>query len=602
MGGRDAAGGKIQWDRLEQPWFDRIVETLLLRKFRNIAKVEVFDGRGGDGGIDASVTYPDGRRAIYQLKHYPEGMSGGHRGRRAEVKKSFQRAVALHEPHEWFLVTPRNYSDHELKFLLSLGAATPTGKRQPEVQWIGRGGLDQMLIDFPEVDRWLTIDHYRQTREIFEWERREFLDSPSNDLANRVAALGDLTDSVDPDWTWDFERRGGATIQTLRAQHENASVRSPISIELTAALAPGFLADRLRRSVEFGSPEGVEIPGSAITNFSVSGPKLVTDLPNPDLLILSSLPANDVPAVGMLMELRFLEEGEVVAAEEGVVTAAHRGTRGITSLMTFCNERLSMKASFAYEERYGPTNLEVGYRIDGLSPRAVAALLSTVSRFRSSSGIELHIDGKRLAKYGSAEVKSEAEDNNCSEQWEILRFAQDLASVLAHTRQNMTFPKSYTASDRIHARVARRLIDGNVVATPLIRGVSAHLSGDAELTPELRGMLTGKRYAQWPVGPYLARIAGRSFDLGPAIAVHPESWIEQGAAVVESFEQGSPTSDQLVVRPGDDPYFFAYLPDADPRSYDDRSFVPWGLDGVDEPWLDRPWLVLEDEEPQGPGS
>ncbi len=64
-----------------------------MRKFRRVAEVDVVNGRGGDGGVDVSVTYPDGRLVIYQLKYYPEGMSGGFVGRRDKVKKSFVRAV-----------------------------------------------------------------------------------------------------------------------------------------------------------------------------------------------------------------------------------------------------------------------------------------------------------------------------------------------------------------------------------------------------------------------------------------------------------------------------------------------------------------------------
>lgn len=594
MGGREAAGDKIQWDRLEQSWFDRIVETLLLRKFHNEAAVVLLDGRGGDGGVDASVTFPDGRCIIYQLKYYPEGMSGGHRGRRNEVKKSYIRAVDLHEPGEWHLVTPRNYSDAELKFLRNLEAATPPGKRTPEIKWTGRGELDQMLIDFPEVDRWLTIDHYRQTRAIFEWERSQFLDNPSSDLANRVAALGDLADSVDPDWTWDFERRDGVTTQILRAQHGNAAMRSPISFKFTAASTPDFPAEKLRKSIEFGSPEEVEVPGSAIKTFEVSGSRLVDNLPAPDLLVLTSLPAESVPALGMLAELRFTEGGEVVATEEGVVKSVYRGTRGITSLMAFCNERLTLKVIFAHENPYGPSNLEITYKIDGLSPRAVANLLDTVSRFPSSDEIGIYLDGSRLARYEQLKFRTHTENPDWSEPQALLQFANDLEWILSHTQQKIPFPRRFTTSDRIQARVARLLVEGYIVASPLISAVTAYLSEDAELTPELRSSLTGRKNAQWPVGPYVARIAGRSFDLGLAMAVHPESWVTQGADVIEYLEGAGTKPDQLVIRPGDDPYFFAYLPNVDPRSYADRSLVRWGIDGVGEPWLNRPWIDFND--------
>ncbi|WP_238556750.1 hypothetical protein, partial [Gordonia terrae] len=146
---------------------------IVMRKFRRVAEVDVVNGRGGDGGVDVSVTYPDGRLVIYQLKYYPEGMSGGFVGRRDKVKKSFVRAVKEQEPHEWVLVAPcSNFTTPEKGYIRRLPEAfTPAGKRRPTVGWMGRAELNQMLIDYPEVDRWLTLNHYRRTRQIFEQEQ-----------------------------------------------------------------------------------------------------------------------------------------------------------------------------------------------------------------------------------------------------------------------------------------------------------------------------------------------------------------------------------------------------------------------------------------------
>ena len=40
----------IDWDRLNQPTFDRIVEALVRHRFGD--KVRAVNGRGGDDGID----------------------------------------------------------------------------------------------------------------------------------------------------------------------------------------------------------------------------------------------------------------------------------------------------------------------------------------------------------------------------------------------------------------------------------------------------------------------------------------------------------------------------------------------------------------------
>jgi DNA polymerase IIIc chi subunit len=56
----------IEWKYLEQKRFDRIVESMIHRMYSETARVEVVDGRGGDGGRDIVVT--QGSRArIFQL-------------------------------------------------------------------------------------------------------------------------------------------------------------------------------------------------------------------------------------------------------------------------------------------------------------------------------------------------------------------------------------------------------------------------------------------------------------------------------------------------------------------------------------------------------
>lgn len=47
----------IEWRKLDQPQFDSVIE-LLLRRANKGRRVDVVDGRGGDGGIDVRVIGP----------------------------------------------------------------------------------------------------------------------------------------------------------------------------------------------------------------------------------------------------------------------------------------------------------------------------------------------------------------------------------------------------------------------------------------------------------------------------------------------------------------------------------------------------------------
>ncbi|MFD6192106.1 MULTISPECIES: hypothetical protein [unclassified Streptomyces] len=46
----------VEWERIGQPRFGRIVEALVHRMYDATATVETVNGRGGDDGIDITVT------------------------------------------------------------------------------------------------------------------------------------------------------------------------------------------------------------------------------------------------------------------------------------------------------------------------------------------------------------------------------------------------------------------------------------------------------------------------------------------------------------------------------------------------------------------
>lgn len=85
----------IEWDRIRQPAFDRLVEALLHRMFDDSGQVVVVNGRGGDGGIDVQVT-GDADLRIFQLTYHPDGFPGSLKDGRTAIKKSFRWAMAHH--------------------------------------------------------------------------------------------------------------------------------------------------------------------------------------------------------------------------------------------------------------------------------------------------------------------------------------------------------------------------------------------------------------------------------------------------------------------------------------------------------------------------
>ncbi|MFJ2478041.1 hypothetical protein ACIOWI_34605 [Streptomyces sp. NPDC087659] len=76
----------VEWERVGQPGFDRIVEALAHRMYDASARVEVVNGRGGDDGIDIKVT-SGSRVRIFQLKYYLDGFpTASFKGRRSRSR------------------------------------------------------------------------------------------------------------------------------------------------------------------------------------------------------------------------------------------------------------------------------------------------------------------------------------------------------------------------------------------------------------------------------------------------------------------------------------------------------------------------------------
>jgi hypothetical protein len=79
---KGVVGVGINWRQAERQEFEWVFEQLMLREHRGAADVvRIPDDRGGDGGIDILVDYPN-RRLVYQLKFYTDGLSSNEKTRK----------------------------------------------------------------------------------------------------------------------------------------------------------------------------------------------------------------------------------------------------------------------------------------------------------------------------------------------------------------------------------------------------------------------------------------------------------------------------------------------------------------------------------------
>lgn len=118
----DLSKSRINWAHISEQDFNQLVEVLLIKMHATFPyRVDVIRGAGGDTGIDV-VVWLEGRAVrIYQLKYFPEGFTGEFRkGRRPQVKDSFDTAWKNHTPSEWILVMPPDPHINERNYVAGL--------------------------------------------------------------------------------------------------------------------------------------------------------------------------------------------------------------------------------------------------------------------------------------------------------------------------------------------------------------------------------------------------------------------------------------------------------------------------------------------------
>lgn len=314
--------GSIDWPSLGREKFERIVEVMLRRRWENAgATVICPDGRGGDGGIDVEVQHPDQRRSIYQIKHFPDGFSGNlKRTRQRQISNSFVTAMTLlPAPAEWFLVVPAKLTKGEREFVLALESHRILEKERitpPAVGIVGITELDDMAIDDPGIYRYLARNLLRGDVEAYRLET-ETLTGGAQDLHRRLTDLGNLADSTDPHWGYDFTRHGNRTTVTVRPLHPSAAHVSPITTSLDLGFSPEHEAVRtqLERSLRFGASGDVVLPAEVIRQVNIDGPELIRGTHNEVEVVLRGLGIS--AAVGTPVTIQFSDSG-------GTIQASHR--------------------------------------------------------------------------------------------------------------------------------------------------------------------------------------------------------------------------------------------------------------------------------------
>jgi hypothetical protein len=561
----------LDWSRIDQPLFDRIVDTILGRIHgdRGFAP----EGRGGDQGTDYTV---DDNAVIYQYKFYPDGANTA--SRRRQIKRSFVTAMK-HNPREWVVVIPAKLLNAMRAYILRLSTDVKITIRD-------RTWLNNRLIDYPDLAEYFQyrtdVDYLHSRAEAL--KVNPLFRSPT-DISDKTATLKRAIDASDPDWTFDISTIGGDIVQMLRAKDPNAPRRSPIKISYTAAFPMGSAEhEQFELSWKYGIVEPIRLSGSMVQNFKITGPELVAYEGPVDALELLPDPDSASPWANTDMTVT-----DADAALKGTHLSRSRllsrGDQGMTIEVRIGG---LLRMLFRLPDSEGEDG-RVDVTTEDFSGEPIPdvfAVTDFLTQLRRGSTVDFLVNGSRLMRI----ILRAAADAHWPEHFEETRsIADDLAIIERETKVRFRYPQTLTRLQRVDVRNVRLMLEGHVVAHPTWNQLGARIEG--QLDSGLAAFLDGEpRWVKVQTSPGQLKLLNEIIDV-PEVAMGGPVHLNQDdiAAIRSAIDNGSAEGLPLTFRLDPDDRLRIWLPD---RFKDQILWItPWNLPGIEQPAGTLPAIV-----------
>lgn len=562
---------QLDWDRMGQPQFDRVVEALVHRLYDDFAEVRAVNGRGGDGGRDILVQVGH-ESHIYQLKYMPEGFSGGHKGRRQQIARSFKRAMA-HKPTAWKFVVPCTLTIEEREFVDALG-----DKYDVRIGVLDRAQLDARFAIHSDLVDYFTRDQARAAAKDYGREKA-LLTAGLPDLTERLGALGRVVAGSDPDWTVDFALQEGVALYGLRAKHPRAHLTSPITLTLDNVFGPQHRTTELawQATQGFGASNAVVLTPDIVKRLTITGPDWIAG--TSDHVEVSWTPLASEPRKGALVSLRLLDaDDKLLSSHEGEVTWLNTGTVGYALEGKFYGV-VELQLLFP-KEIEGTGKVNVSFDVAGTTPMQMRQCLALNRDLHHCDRADILIDGEPLAKVHVNHHVADGEQ--ASEDFADLELlAEDLEVIQRHCNTYFPVPPTVRGGERLAIRVTRLILEGHCVLAPEMQRLRATLNGS--YGPGLRKMLTdGTCMIRSDHDNFRLKIGHRELHIGKVTYYHPQVTVLNAAEHLTALESGKGAGRQIEVAPVDECSFRVFMPEkwSDPSA--PLAPRPWGLTGLEE--------------------
>jgi hypothetical protein len=533
------------------------------------ATVSPLNGRGGDGGVDVGVSFADGSLNIYQLKYFPEGMSGGFGKRRNQVRDSWSSIKNRADLIEWILVVPCELTAKEYEFVRGLD-----NPQNIEIRVWALADLDQRLALHPDIARYAErTEAFLNDARVLDQEKAQLLEPIAN-LHERVSRLGQLGAEANPNWAFDFESKNGQPIVHLRPKSPEAAQEDPITLSVRGITERGSeTLEQIERVIGFGVDEGLHIE-KGLQEVVLTGPSFLP--PSSGAESFTMQPVTSIPEglVGTPVSLLLVDEnGSRIGTHVGITEHFGNGFKGFSwRIYCYLSLRVTLFGSFDPEVEVP----DFGVVMDSGGANA--------SNFRDSIRFLLDISRTRkilvvvAGKPAGTWVSPGLQVGSVEDMQELIDFAEDLIAIEALANTRFIFPDSISQRDPVLARMVRSLLEGCVTAVPMIVGGT-----EVVATHAVEQFITlsnaGSKDFRLSMSDFRVNLFGVDISIGSVEMWHPFVQTEVSASAENSEES-------LVTLTPPAGQCFIFMPVRKLQNADRDIDILWPVPGESSPsWL-----------------
>lgn len=557
----------INWRHISENEFNSLVNSLVVKvRTADGLIAQAVDGRGGDGGIDIDVRVKKTNQLveILQLKWFPEGFSNHFKGRRSQIKKSFDRAMMEKTP-VWTLVLPADITPTERKHVWGLKQS-----HDVRIQFVGVTELNLLLAKYPEVHSWAMRDSFREAL-ILVGRETAALNKPG-DLAAEVQLLSARDDAKSIYWGTNLAFRNGTMTQEFYAKRPDAQEQEPLTVSVQTRFgdADADLREEFQYSLDYGVLKPVVLPPHIVVSVARVGPEWFAGQWGPGEIHFMP---QEMEGNTKITVQSFRSDGSTLSSISGQATAISNGRKGIRVECSFpggLTQSWRIPASLEV-----PGKLDLSFNPTGLTAHDIQRALRFIDSMHTAERFVIEVDGKKAA---TMVLPPQGHDPL---EPALIELIQDLNYIEHSLDVDFEFPAELPdALDRVWIRTIKRILQGRVAVLPNTSGLNVVLAEGSDET--IARMLTDEGAALYvSEGDWTVEIMGRELNVGSIGIYQPRIQAEDAETHRQALNAGTAGGRKVRLVPVDGDPFIVFSPS---RRTDDSPIVaePWGLAGIPE--------------------